>query len=80
MASEHSQRLRIAQAFAAWLRSRYAQAVAQGVQQDVVDRPLTVSCQRLDALDQQTVDVLKDHVRHKRHSVLRREPRLPRAG
>jgi len=31
MSSEYGQRLRVAQAFTAWLRSRHAQAITQGV-------------------------------------------------
>jgi len=64
------QRLRIEQTFAELLRGRHAQAIAQGMQQNFVDRPLPISGHRPHAFGQQAVDVLQYHVRHKRHSVL----------
>jgi hypothetical protein len=65
LTAEFRQGLRFAQRLAELLRRRDAQAIAQGIQHDIVDRTLPIPGQRMDALNQQSVDVLQDHVRHK---------------
>jgi hypothetical protein len=70
MPVQHPQRVRIAWIFAVLLRRSHAQPVAQGLQQHIIDRTLAMPGQRLDALCQQTIDVLHDQVRHQRHATL----------
>jgi len=67
--AEHRQLLGTTSALAKTRCRRNAQAIAQGLQQHVVDRALPFTGQRLDALDQQAVDMLHDHIRHREHSI-----------
>jgi len=71
LAVQVRERLRIPAAFAELLRRRYTQAIAQGVEHHIVDRPLALAGKHPNALYQQAVYVLQDHVRHLPYSVPR---------